>query len=122
MSALGGLLGGMGAAPEEGGGDPESLLQQIMALMDQYLALGPETPAFQVISDALPAIEESMGGGGMPPAAEEGPAVPGEPPVAPEGEENSPMETMMPSEPPSGFDQASAMALEDMKKRKPKAY
>lgn len=121
MSALGGLLGAMGGgAPEEGGSDPEALLQQIIDLMDQYLALGPETPAFQVISDALPAIEESMGGAA--PAGGEGMMPPeGAPPMGEEGmmPEEGPM---MPSEPPQGFDQASAMALEDMKKRKPKAY
>lgn len=120
LMGMGGDAGG-GAAP---GGDAEALLQQITDLMDQYLALGQDTPAFQVISDALPAIQEAMGGGGdmgaMPPG-EEGPAAPGETHVAPEGEQGSPMD-MMPSSPPQGFDDASSMALDEMKKRKGKGY
>jgi hypothetical protein len=117
-----GALMGLGGAPEGGGeGDPEALLSQIIDLMGQYLALGPDTPAAQVISDAMPAIEEAMGGGMMPPEGEVGPAT-ADPSagVEPEMPEDDPM-SMAPESAPSSFEDASAMALADMKKRKPKA-
>jgi hypothetical protein len=120
MSALGALFGGGGGGPEEGGGDPEALLSEILSLMEQYLAMGPETPAFQTISEAMPAIQEAMGGGGegeMLPPGEEGMEGP---PVEDEGMGGSPLETMMPDSPPSSMEDASAMALEDMKKRRPR--
>lgn len=123
MSALGALFGGGGADPgaDPGGGDPEALLQQILQLMQQYLSLGQDTPAFQTISEALPAIEEAAGGGA--PTDAEGPADMGaEPGGEPPPEGDSPMDTMQPSSPPSSFGDASSMALDDLKKRKGKGY
>jgi hypothetical protein len=118
MSALGALFGG-GGAPDAGGGggDPEALLSQILDLMNQYLALGPETPAYQTISEALPAIQEAAGGGGAAPDPTGGAPDAGMPPADAGG---SPMDTMMPSSPPSSMADASAMALDDMKKRRPR--
>lgn len=122
MSALGQLLGGS-AAPGGGGGNPDDLLNQILQLMQQYLALGQDTPAFGPISEALPAIEEAVGGaapdsedsadmasepGGEPPAEV------GTPPVGPD----NPMQDMQPSSPPSSFGDASAQALDAMTKKK----
>lgn len=124
MSVLGSLMGGGGAAPDSGGG-AEDLLQQIVMLMQQYLSLGEETPAFQTVSEALPAIQEAASGGapmgadpmGGSPMEAEGPAEDaGEPPMS----EGTPMDTMQPSSPPSSFGDASAMALEDLKKRRPR--
>ena len=37
--------------------NPDELLVQISDLMQQYLALGPETPAFDSVSNALPEIQ-----------------------------------------------------------------
>lgn len=54
-------------------------MAQIVELMGQYLALGPQTPAYDIISQTMPAIEQAMGGGGMPP---EGGMPPGMPPEA----------------------------------------
>lgn len=124
MSALGGLLGGGGGAPPPGGGggSPEDLLNQIMDLMTQYLSMGPDTPAYQTISEALPAIQESMGGGGDVEDAADVASEPGGEPPPDQDQGGSPMDTMMPSSPPTSFGDASAQAMDAFKKKKVKGY
>lgn len=54
--------GGGGATAQADPQDPQALLQQIRQLLDQYLALGPDTPVAseaQILADAI-----DTGGGG----------------------------------------------------------
>lgn len=124
MSALGALFGGGGAqgAPgmgggDPGGGDPDALLSQIVDLMNQYLALGQDTPAFQPVSEALPAIQEAAGGAPMG-ADSEGPQDMGSEPGGEPPAEGAPMDNMQPSSAPTSFGDASSQALDALKKRK----
>lgn len=122
MSALGALFGGGGGpqgAPgtdggDTGGGDPDALLSQIVDLMNQYLALGQDTPAFQPVSEALPAIQEAAGGAPMG----GDPTAPPDDGSAPPDDQGSPMDDMQPSSAPTSFGDASSQALDALKKRK----
>jgi hypothetical protein len=94
MSALGG--GGRGVLEALGAGgaggsapDPEEILSQIRQLLDEYLALGPNTPVAaqaQALSDA---IDQQQGG---QPQDQGAPPVPGGPEEAVPGEEQAPAE------------------------------
>jgi hypothetical protein len=104
--------------------NPDDLLAQIAELSAAYLDAGGDPGALAeaaggATGDVLPptggdaGMPPPDGGMGMPP-----PDAGGMPPE----DGGNPMESMMPSSPPSGFGEASAMAEEDMKKRKAKAY
>lgn len=124
-----------------GASSPEDLLMQISMLMEQYLAMGEQTPAFDVVSQVLPEIQAAAGGGGMPPEA--GGMPPGMPPEAggmpPMGPEAGlPADPMMGGEMPmpdmtggippgemeagsyGSFDEANAALTEDIRKKKTK--
>lgn len=69
MSAL--SAGLPGPAP---GGNPDDLLMEIRSLLDQYLALGQNTPVAPQAMQLADAIDQTTGGGaGMPPAGPGGP-------------------------------------------------
>jgi hypothetical protein len=113
---------------------PEELLAQIRSLLDQYLALGGDTPVAAEAQAFAQAIDSATGGGGeemgaaevgAPPAEEGGELPPGGgmpppdqseagPPMMPGGEP-------MPAGGPQDFGTASSMALDDLKKKKGKA-
>lgn len=113
--------------------NPEELLAQIAQLMEQYLAMGQQTPAFGVVSQALPEIQAAAGGGGgMPPDQGVAPGPPpdaalaeamggggGMPPMP--GGEAMPDMTDMPGGNYGSFEEANAALLEDTKKKKTKA-
>jgi hypothetical protein len=103
----------------------EELLAQIGALLEEYLAMGTGTPVEAEAAALLSAIQGATGGGeGMAPP-EEGMMPPDMPPEgeAPPEEAGGLMAGMMPSRPPTSLEDASALALEDSKKRKKsKAY
>jgi hypothetical protein len=121
MSALGALLGGGGGGAAGGGGSPDELLSQIVDLMQQYLALGSDTPAYDAVSSALPAIQESMTVGGAGGYDGDGTDSESGSDSMNDQTDTSPMATMHPSSQPKSFSDASEMALQDMKKKKPKA-
>lgn len=115
---------------------PDELLAQIADLMQQYLQLGPDTPAFDAVSQVLPAIQDASGGGGgapgpgdLPPAGGDlQPPPPGGPGAPPDASSGGGMDGLDlgalmqgPDTQPSSLEDASAMALSDMKKRKTKA-
>lgn len=70
--------GPMGAGPP--GGNPDDLLMQIRDLLDQYLAMGADTPVAQEAQTLADAIDQTTGGGagdmGAPPDAGAQPQVP----------------------------------------------
>lgn len=62
-----------------GGADPEALLAQIRALLDEYLAMGGDTPVAPEAQALAAAIDSAGGGaGGQPPPG--GAVPPGPPP------------------------------------------
>jgi hypothetical protein len=86
--------------------NPDDLLNQIRDLLQQYMALGPDTPVAQQAGDLLAAIEATGGGGeagtgamGMgampPPTPDVGGA--GAPPPIPMGDEMPPEGTPTPT-------------------------
>jgi hypothetical protein len=50
--------------PTGGGGGEEELLAQIRALLDQYLAMGSDTPVAPEAEALAASIDSAMGGGG----------------------------------------------------------
>lgn len=116
------------------GGNPEELLMQIAMLMEQYLAMGEQTPAFGVVSQALPEIQAAAGGGGGAPPMAPGPNEPppealaaamaggggGEPPMMMSGETPMPDMTGAPGGDYGSFGEADAALIEDIKKKRPR--
>lgn len=115
--------------------NPEELLAQIAALMEQYLSLGEQTPAFGVVSQVLPEIQAAAGGGappegGMPPEAggmpPEAGGMPPDPMAMMGGE--MPMPDMAGGVPADqmesggygSFEEANAALTEDIRKKKSK--
>lgn len=114
MAAMpqGGGLGGLGGPP-----NPDELLAQIRALLDQYLALGDSTPVAAQAQQLAQAID-STGGGAAPadPMADPSTA----PPDPGMGGGLDSM-TSGPEPPPNTdaktYDQANVSALDRLKKR-----
>lgn len=113
------------AAMGQGGG--EDLLMQIAALLEQYLAMGEDTPVAPEAAALLQSIQ-GVAGGGMPPEGGIPPEAGGMPPEA-GGMPPMPEEPMGPEALPAdmagmgggdfgSFGEADAALLEDMKKRK----
>lgn len=115
----------------DAGGDPAAdLLAQIRALLEQYLALGDQTPVAPEAQALAQAIDTSAGGeGGELGAGPTGPYSPEAPPAGP-GEEAPDMlglDTMLPEEgePPrdtskKSFESARGSAEDRLKKRNKK--
>lgn len=126
-----------GAPPPGGdpgaGGGPEALLAQIRMLLDQYLAMGDQTPVAPEAQQLAQAIDQTMGGG--PPGADQGQPPPdqGAPPPGGLGDLGGPPpdaggmpgpDQMLPQEgePPANpgaktFGEANKSASERLKKR-----
>lgn len=108
----------MGGAPPLGGApDPEALLAQIRDLLDQYLAMGADTPVAQEAQTLADAIDQNIGGGagdmGAPP-----PDAGAEPVVPPEKQPGGLADMAEP--PPSDsktYAGANVNALDRLKKR-----
>jgi hypothetical protein len=117
--------------------NPDELLAQIADLLQQYLALGGDTPVAPEAQALMAAIQGAGGGqgapddpaaggmppdagGGMPPDAGGGPPMPDEMPM-PDIAGMSP--DQMPTSSPgrSPLRGASDMALQDMKKKRARA-
>lgn len=105
---------------------PEELLAQIRSLLDEYLALGGDTPVAPEAEAFAQAIDAATGGGGeegMPTGGPMDPGQTGTPPVEemPPPEEGleggSPAQMEPPAAMPTDFKGASALALEDLKKK-----
>lgn len=115
------------------GGGADALLQQIRQLLDQYLAMGNDTPVAQEAMALAEAID-TVGGAGAPagpgagPPADQGAAGPGPPPAGmPPGTEQ-PLDQLLPQpgEPPAStskksFGEANKSATDRLKKRNAKA-
>jgi hypothetical protein len=112
-----------GAAGGGAQADPEALLQAISELLDQYLAMGPDTPVAQEAAALKDAIDSSAGadagapqppdgGMGMPPdlgaPTDQGPP----PPEATDTGETEPVKGR------DSFDRATKSASRDLKKKK----
>jgi hypothetical protein len=118
-----------------GGGSPDDLLMQIRDLLDQYLALGGDTPVAPEAMQLAQAIDQSVGGGapdqgGAPPPPPDAGAMPPPPGGMPPGGDMPPDPGGMPDIggqslglPGYGggdFGGASQALLEDLKKKKSK--
>lgn len=107
---------------------PEEILAQIRDLLDQYLALGGDTPVAPEAQQFADAIDAATGGGGEeaggPPPDQGGPpAGPEEmPPPDQSGATSDEGPIGPPPTPPTSMADASSMALDAMKKKKAKAY
>lgn len=100
---------------------PDDLLMQIRQLLDQYLAMGEDTPVAPEAAALAQAIDGATGQGaappegGMPPEAGGMPPVPGEP----MGPDSMPPDMSgMGGGDFGSFGEANAALLEDMKKKK----
>lgn len=106
--------------------NPDELLQQIRAMLDQYLALGGDTPVAPEAQALAQAIDGASGAGGEAPPEAMGGDMGGGMEMPPEeamGGAVPDLSGMMPDQMPtssgsrSPFRDASNMALEDIKKR-----
>jgi hypothetical protein len=115
MAALGAPMGG-----PPPGGNPDDLLMQIRDLLDQYLALGGDTPVAPEAQALAQAIDASTGGG--PDAGAAPPPDPGMDPGAmppPDGGQAVPNDLSgMGGYGGGDFGGANAALLEDMMKKK----
>lgn len=108
-------MAAMGAMPGGGGGGPEELIPQILDLCSQYIQGGGDPNL--LVQQLAPALSPQGGPPGQDPNA---------PPDAAGGMPD--MAGMTPSAPPSSndgqhpFANASAMAINDLKKKGSKAY
>lgn len=118
-------------AMQDAGGGPEALLAQIRMLLDQYLAMGEQTPVAPEAQALAQAIDTTMGAG-----PEAGPQMPGAGPEplgqlgeVPPGDGEPPPEELPPDlmlpqegEPPANpgaktFGEANKSAEERLRKR-----
>lgn len=121
------------AGPDPGGGGPEALLAQIRMLLEQYLAMGDQTPVAPEAQQLADAIDQAAPGAAGPEMAAPGdvpdmgggaaPAGPGAPPPTDLGA----LDNMLPQagEPPrttgrSSFKAANKNAADRLKKRNAK--
>jgi len=116
------MLGG--GAPQQQ--SPEELLGQIRGLLDQYLAMGDQTPVAPEAQQLADAIDQSMGGGagdlGAAPDAGAQPTV--EPQDIPPGQGGAETTDLGEQEPPPSdsktYAGANVNALDRLKKRNKK--
>ncbi len=101
--------------------DPEQLLAQIRAMLDQYLSLGEDTPVAAEAQALASAIDGATGMGTDPMGAEPPAGDPGLL-LGGEGAPSEP-EPALPEEGYDGgsFDEATAGAKEFLKKKRPRA-
>lgn len=123
---MGGGLGGDPTAP-----NPDDILKQIRALLDQYLAVGQGTPVYHEASQLANAIDTTVGGTGPGMGA----PMPGGPPPPGLDPNNAPPDMGMggqmdqaltgPEPPPNTkaktYKQANSSAMDRLKKRNAKS-
>lgn len=108
--------------------NPEDLLMQIRALLDEYLALGPDTPVAQEAQQLSEAIDATAGGqgpadaGAPPPENPAAPDMGAEPVVPPENQMGGNEADLAMEEPPPNkgaktYAEANVSAAERLKRR-----